>query len=200
MNGDGKPDLVFSDYVSNSIFVLINTTPAGFELSATALSPATITAGNSATSTGTITRTFGFSGTVNLSCSISPSPAEAPACSLPGSVNVTKGTLAPFTVTVSTTAAVTTGTISYADLPAGGLRFALTLLLLGAGLVFAGSQRRRPALAAVIVLGMATWVSCGGGGSSLHTTPGTPAGTYTATITAKAGSLNHNTTLTFVVQ
>jgi len=44
--------------------------------------------------------------------------------------------------------------------------------------------------------------ACGGGGSSTTTTttPGTPAGTYTATVTAKSGSLNHTTTLTVIVQ
>jgi len=80
---------------------------------------------------------------------------------------------------------------------------AWALLLLGGGLLFVGlgRQRQRPVLAAAtIVLGIAGWVSCGGGGSSPQTTPGTPAGTYTATITAKSGTLNHNTALTVIVQ
>jgi uncharacterized membrane protein len=47
-------------------------------------------------------------------------------------------------------------------------------------------------------LTLASLLGCGG--SSSHTTPGTPSGTYTATITATSGSLNHNTTLTVVVQ
>jgi len=51
------------------------------------------------------------------------------------------------------------------------------------------------ALIAVEFLGMA---GCGGGGSS--STPGTPAGTYTATVTATSGNLNHRTALTVVVQ
>jgi len=33
-----------------------------------------------------------------------------------------------------------------------------------------------------------------------QTTGGTPAGTYTATITATSGTLSHNTTVTVVVQ
>jgi hypothetical protein len=71
------------------------------------------------------------------------------------------------------------------------------MVLLGSGFLFAGYQRR-PVLGipmiAVLLFGM---TACGGGGSSSSTTtPGTPAGTYTATITAKSGSLSHNTALT----
>jgi hypothetical protein len=75
-----------------------------------------------------------------------------------------------------------------------------TIVLLASGLLLAGYRRRMPALVipmiAVVLLGFAR---CGGGSSSMKT-PGTPAGTYTATVTAKSGSLIHGTTLTITVQ
>jgi hypothetical protein len=44
-------------------------------------------------------------------------------------------------------------------------------------------------------------MSCGGSSSSTtHTSPGTPAGTYTATITAASGSTSHIMPLKVVVQ
>lgn len=163
----------------------------------------TISAGQSAAFSLVVTPSGPFSGTVNLSCGITPAVTPAPTCSLPSSVNVTAGTAAPVKVMVSTTAPVAAGTVSYHDdrLPRGwGL--AWTLVMFGAGLAGMLSRRRLPAMAApMIALAVASWVGCGGGGgSSSHTTPGTPAGTYTATITATSGSLNHDMTLTVIVQ
>jgi phospholipase C len=51
-----------------------------YSLAATALTPASVTAGNTTTSTITLTPTGGYSGTVTLSCS-AMSVANAPACS-----------------------------------------------------------------------------------------------------------------------
>ena len=51
MNGDGRPDIVFAP---DGIAVMFNTTAPGFEILASALSPATVTAGNSASSTVTV--------------------------------------------------------------------------------------------------------------------------------------------------
>jgi hypothetical protein len=67
-------------------------------------------------------------------------------------------------------------------------------------LLFINHRRRLPALAApLIVLASIAMGGCGGG-SSPQSTQGTPAGTYTATVTATSGSLNHTTTLTIIVQ
>lgn len=71
MNGDGKPDVVF--FWGPSVGVLLNTSPAGLALSASAPSPAPVLAGNSATSTVTTIPIFGFNGAETLSCSGLPS-------------------------------------------------------------------------------------------------------------------------------
>ncbi len=54
---------------------------------------------------------------------------------------------------------------------------------------------------ASLLLTVALWASCGGGGGSgvIHV-PGTPAGTYTLTIAATSGNLSHSTAVTFAVQ
>jgi hypothetical protein len=214
-NRDGRPDilagvgLVSSINNSGGVAVLLNTTPPGtkadFQLSASALSPGTITAGGSAISTATVMPLNGFLGSVNLACTISPAVTPAPTCTVkPSSVQLT-GNARTAQVTVATTAPVTTGTISYANSQPNARAFVWMMLLLTLGFLLV--RRRRNVVVAAIpamVLAVASWVGCGGGGgggsSSSHTTPGTPTGIYTATVTATSGSLNHKTALTVVVQ
>jgi hypothetical protein len=75
------------------------------------------------------------------------------------------------------------------------------LISLGLGWLLLREQRRLIRLAApLIVLILASWLECGGGGSSSQTSPGTPTGTYRATITATSGSLTQKMALTVVVQ
>jgi len=163
---------------------------------------ATITAGQTGSFNLSITPAGSFSGTVSLSCAITPAVTPAPVCTVPASVNVTEGTAAAATVKISTTAPGTAGSISQANLPPGMMPIRWTIFLLASGLLFFGYRRRIPVLAmpmmAVFLLGLA---ACGGGGGPASTkTPGTPSGTYTATVTAKSGTLSHSTTLTVIVQ
>jgi len=79
--------------------------------------------------------------------------------------------------------------------------------LLGSGLPFgiffvATTRRRRWSILALMML-LALIVAvpaCGGGGPSHHQDPGTPAGTYTVTVTATAGSLTQQGSFTLVVK
>jgi hypothetical protein len=70
-------------------------------------------------------------------------------------------------------------------------------------LLFVGKRRRVLYLPLMVLVFLMT--GCGGGNSS-STPPsstaskGTPAGTYTASITATSGSLSHQVTLTVIVQ
>ncbi len=161
----------------------------------------TIAAGQTASFNLAITPAGSFSGTVSLTCAITPAVMPAPVCSVPASVNVTQGTAAAVTAKISTTAAGTAGSISQAKLPSGMMPIAATFFLLSACLLVVGYRRRMPALAvpitAVLLFGV---VACGGSSSHGTSTPGTPAGTYTATVTAKSGSLSENSSLTVVVQ
>src|SRR5439155_16863310 len=109
-----------------TVGLTVATPAADFTMAASALLPASVSAGGSATSTITVTPTYGFNGTVNLACSgITGGGTPAPTCSFsPSSVAKGSGTA---TLTIRTTAAhasVTTpwGGIFYAmGLPIGGL-------------------------------------------------------------------------------
>ena len=61
-------------------------------------------------------------------------------------------------------------------------------------------KRRSVIATPVTVLALALCVGCGGNSSPHKTTLGTPAGSYTTTVAATSGSLNHGVLLTVVVQ
>jgi len=56
--------------------------PPGYTLTAAALNPSSVTAGNSSTSTIQVTAANGYTGTVSLACSVSGAGTPAPTCSL----------------------------------------------------------------------------------------------------------------------
>ena len=167
------------------------------------LTSQTISAGQSAKFSLVVSPSGSFRGTVNLGCAITPVVTPAPTCALSSSsVQISGSASPPVTVTVATTAPVTTGTVSQVNLRPGAMPFAWTVMLLGSGWLWLRTRGRLPGLAApIMVLALASLIACGAsGGPSSHTIPGTQAGTYSATITASSGSLNHNMTLTVVVQ
>jgi hypothetical protein len=140
-----------------------------------------------------------FTGTVNLSCSITPSANPTPTCSLSNTAVQLSGTAVTVTATITTVAPTT----SQSRPPLGGSPVAWAAILLGTLLPW----KRKRALfmpIAVVSFAIVSVIGCGSGGSSSSshttTTPGTPAGTYTATVTALSGGLNHKTTMTVVLQ
>jgi hypothetical protein len=173
-----------------------------FTLAASALSPATVAKGGSATSTITIAPLNGFSATVNLTCGVTPVATRMPTCAFnPTSVANGAGSS---TLTVSTTATTTaslaprsTGVFYAMLLPIGGLA------LLGTGIRSSKKKFWSFLLGFLVFSGLVFLVACGGssssgGGGGGH--PGTPAGTYTVTVTGTAGSTAHSQTVSVVVQ
>lgn len=75
---------------------------SGYTVSATALSPGSITAGGSSTSTITVTPGSGFTGTVTLSCGTITGGSSAPTCAFNPSSLTISGTSSTSTLTVST--------------------------------------------------------------------------------------------------
>lgn len=180
---------------SGAMFGLaITLKPPTYTIDGGAASPAAVTAGSTSTATVTVNPQPGYVGTIQLSCSISPtivgvppSAATAPSCSLsPTSVTVTAGEPAPPSTTLTFTSAAPASSsaqrstsIFYAILlPLPGLA------LLGAEFSQRGLRRKR-------------WLSCWFVGmllALLIVVPacvstkqlgnvGTPPGQYTVTVT-----------------
>jgi hypothetical protein len=171
-----------------------------------ASSSATVTAGDTATYDLSITPLGGLSGAVSVTCSGAPSLAT---CTVsPASVNLSGSAASPISVTVGTTAP--SGVVMRPKPPAGpwvwlwiaGLLTALATWMMAA---------RRPVWQrawvplAVVLLCAALWTACGGGnnvgGGGGGGIPGTPAGTYTLTVTGNMGSSapEHQVALTLTV-
>lgn len=184
------------------------TGPQDFTLGASSGSPTsqTVSAGQAASFMLTLASINSFSGTVNLNCAITPSVTTAPpTCTLSGSsVQVSSGGTQSVTANVGTTASVTTSTAAYLGFPPRAMPLAGMLLLLGSVGLLLRNFKRLPAFAVTVILALAFCVSCGGNSSYQtpppHTTPGTPSGTYTVTITATSGNLSHNLALQVIVQ
>jgi hypothetical protein len=153
----------------------------------------TISAGGTATYTLTVTPVAGLSGTVTLACSQLPSLATCD----PATVTLA-GQPATATLTVRTTAPVKS--------QRSGAHYAFVFL----PLIAACCTRRRRALipllsiSALFALGTFAIGCSSSGNSSSTTTPGTPTGsttfTVTGTITAGSQTLTRTTTATLIVQ
>jgi hypothetical protein len=216
-NGDGKPDLAVP--MSAGVVTLLNITQPGPTLSASTLSPATVAAGASATSTITIRPANGFNATVALSCSSitlngAPATTAPPACSFsPASI---PNSLGRSILTISTTAA--SATLTPPAMHPSGLLYALWLPIGGMALIGAGVSSRAHGkwllilVFCVMLSGLIFLAACGGGnggsgggggtpgGGGGGGSAGTPAGAYTITIKAAAGSIVNTTNVTLTVQ
>jgi hypothetical protein len=174
---------------------------SGFSFSVP-LASATVSAGQTATYTLTITPVAGFSQPVAITCGNLPRDVS---CTIsPNPVTIT-GT-APSTVTISVLTGLRTlvpGSRPKID-PLGTLRrvtnpWAVPIVLAFA-LAIVAMTRRRPALAVFGLAAALLLVSAGcGGGGHAGVPAGTPAGTYQITVTGTAGSLTNSTTLTLQV-
>jgi hypothetical protein len=169
----------------------------------------TVSPGQTANYSVTVTPEGGLNQTVNLTCSGAPSLST---CTVnPSSVTLNGAASAPVTVSVSTTAGTWVPPFGKVLPPRitgfGRMLWPYALLMLASLAALAGAGKRRAAylLGAGLLIVM-FWSACGGGGApQIVQTLGTPSGTYTldvsATVTSAATSskLTHDFKLTLTV-
>ena len=139
---------------------------------------------------------MGMSGTASLSCSGAPAGAS---CSVPSSLPFSSTKPTPFTVTVKTTAR-TIGELRIPGFERSPWWWAVGLLGL---LILPKSDFKSAAKRCSLILGTTILMmlsSCGGSSSPQPSTGGTPAGTYTLTVTATSGTTSQSLPLTLKVQ
>ncbi len=196
---------------SNSAGTSLNLAP-DFSIADRGLTSQTVVAGTNATYINDlgITPFFGFTGTVNVSCTV---PAKGTACSVnPSTYSMTSGP-GVGTITITTTAhGSVAGNTSYLNLSGWSVFAGFLFTLLLAMTPVTMTKRRRLAAApvftllflALLALGL---VGCGGssgssgaGGGGSQNSTGTPSGTYTVTVTGSSGSTNHSASFILTVQ
>jgi len=185
------------------------TPPPDFAITSSGTTSQSVSAGSTATFTNAITVTpmNGYNVQVILSCSL-PIAASHTTCAVNPS-SFAGGTSGTATVTVTTTARG----LMPPSFPFGRFRlrprwiplFLVSMLLALVLLRFARARRQRLVgvlpLATLILFILFQAVGCGGGGGYTPPPPptGTPAGTYTVTVTGASGITTHTTALTLVV-
>jgi len=202
LNHDKSPDIVVANQGDNTVSVLVNIVSTDFSIFASTLTPETLSSGQRATSTVSMNLLNAFDNPVSLACSVQPAQAGSPTCSLnPNSItfDASGKATAEMTITAGTTV------VSFTQPPASANSQPVPLSWLpivgfavaGAGFRRAGSRRRRPLalfVGCVLFAGLIFQTACGGSSS------GPKSQAYTITVTGKAGSTQHSTTVKLTVQ
>lgn len=193
-------DLDNSSSTSAAVTVAIATPDYSITASPTS---ATISPGQSATTTLTVTPVGGYGGTVKFSCGTLPSGAT---CTFaPASVTPTSG--AATSVLTITTTAPSTARLRDRSLPLQGIAWASLILLTLSPRKLCGLNRRlarATILTLLLAAGLLSFSGCSSSSPSNNapTNPGTPAGAQTITLTAadSSGSLSHAINFQVTVQ
>ncbi len=180
-----------------------------FSIAATA--PAAVSPGTSATSKVTLTALNGYNSKVNLTCSVTGTGSPLPACS---TTSFSTNPLTPGSPGTTSTLTITTIGPSSSIFHARKIFYAMFLPIIGISLVGVGFNSRRKKVLGILIIAMALAAlllmpACGGGssgggggGGGGGGTGGTPAGSYTVTITGTgtdAATITQSTQVTLTV-
>jgi Beta-propeller repeat len=160
----------------------------------------TVTAGNQATYTITVTPTGVIGQSVSLgSCSGLPAGASCTFSNNP-IANLNSGAQNR-TLQITTTPRVTTPASLFRS---GKILYAFWFPVSGLALIGVGATRRRRWLAGLFIVcalgAMVLQAGCGSKSGNSSSTTGTPAGTYTVTMNATSGTATRSTAVTLVVK
>ncbi len=192
-SGDGT----FVGSTSSSVTVTVAPIPPDYQISIPNGS-ANIPAGQTATFNISITPQGGFNGTINFACSGLPA---ASTCTFNPTTLTPSGSATSTTLSIATTAR----SIASAQ-PMSGATLAAITGFGFLGIVFLGvPARRRSSLrwAGMMLLGLTLafgLISCGGHTTTPPTVTGTPAGSFSVTVTATSGATTHSSVITLNVQ
>lgn len=193
--------------VTASMQQVVTAAPPDYGLTVSPAS-ATITAGQSATFTFSVTPQNGFNSAVTFTCGTLPS--EASCQFAPATVTPSSGTVTSVLTLTTTPPAVSTNRAP--DAPSGrgpAGKVASAVLLVAVFWIAPRRSRGQRYWIVVLLVGLvsaATLTGCGSAKrlTSQNTNPGTPKGTATVTVTATAGSgasaITQNATLTVTIQ
>jgi hypothetical protein len=191
-------DANFAGSTSTALTQTVNA--SGFTVSFNP-SSVTVTAGQTATTTVTVTPQNGFNQQISFACSGLPA---ASTCNFSPATITRNGSAATSTLTIATDVAIA---FPHAPSPFGSLqrKARLAVVLFGLGGLLSARRRWRSLFCAIVLLaGLGlTFSGCGGGGGSGTAGGGnskTPSGTSTITVTVTAGSLSQNGSFTLIVQ
>ncbi|MGC1105475.1 MAG: S8 family serine peptidase [Candidatus Acidiferrales bacterium] len=164
----------------------------------------TVNAGKSATYTITVAQQFGaFTNPVSLACSGLPSLAS---CSFSSSTATPDSGSATSTLTITTTAASLIFPVGPSNRPSIPILAAWVglLLMLTVAAFWAKRSRRKLTFGfvscALLACFLSAIASCSNANSKGPSSPGTPAGTYTVSVTGSSNQLQHSTNVTLTVQ
>ncbi len=183
---------------TSSLAMTVNV--ADFSISASPTT-ASVSAGQVAAYTLTIQPSGGFNQLISLNCSGAPLAAS---CSVsPNSVALDGTHPVTGTLNVNTTAITTASALPQFTAPGasglGTLIFFFYLAISSGVVVYSLYRRRVRLLFAGLLAFILSWAACGASGQ-LPILRGTPAGSYTISVTATSGSLSHNTNLSLTVK
>jgi len=171
--------------------ILLNGTGVDFSLAATPASR-TVNAGQSTNYTVSVAPTGGFSQLVNITCSGAPTAATcgiSPSSLTPDGTNASSATV---TINTGPRAKLAASSSLFAPWTTG---FVITLLIF-LPTAYPSKKRRRMA-SSLACLGILILAGCGGGSPAAP--KGTPAGTYTLTVSGSSGGAIRTATITLIV-